>query len=77
MREKTWSDEEGLMGGPEAMERLAEACHRRAGGQKVRGQLAAKAESARRVERRRERESRSATTNAERPGAHKSDCDHY
>jgi hypothetical protein len=65
------------MGSPEVTERLAEACHRRAGGQKARGQLAAKAESARRVERRQERESGSATTNTERLGAHKCNCDHY
>jgi hypothetical protein len=67
----------GLVGGPGATEELAEACYCKAEGQSAWGQLAAKAGGARRAERRWERESGSATVNAERLGAHECICDHY
>jgi hypothetical protein len=65
------------VGGPEATEGLAEACHSKAGGQGARGQLVVRTKGARRAEQRRERESGSATTNAKRLGAHECNCDHY
>jgi hypothetical protein len=65
------------VGGPEAIERLAETCHGKVESQSARGQLVAKTRGARRAGRCQEHESGSATVNAERLGAHECNCDHY